>query len=137
LYKEEVRLSLVVDTSVIIAVITNESHKSKLIKISKGEELIAPSSLHWEIGNAISAMFKRKRITLSQALEAIENYSLIPLRLIEVDLIRSLELAKKLDIYAYDAYFLECARYLNLPVISLDNKLISASKEIGINVIEV
>ena len=54
-------MSLVVDTSVIISVLLNEKSKSKLIKITKGENLIAPSALYWEIGNAFSAMFKGKR----------------------------------------------------------------------------
>jgi predicted nucleic acid-binding protein len=115
----------------------NESSKIRLIKITKGEELIAPSSLHWEIGNAISAMFKRKRISLSQAQKAIEAYNSIQKRLMDVDLIRSLELSKELNIYAYDAYFIECARYLSLPLVSLDERLINASKGIGINIIEV
>jgi len=61
---KEGSMNLVVDTSVIIAVITNEEHKRQLINLSKGADLIAPPSLHWEIGNAFSAMFKRKRISL-------------------------------------------------------------------------
>jgi predicted nucleic acid-binding protein len=52
-------------------------------------------------------------------------------------LANSLELAKKLNIFAYDAYFIECARYFNMPLISLDTRLIKASKEIGINIVEV
>ena len=54
-------MSLVVDTSIVISVITNEKSKSKLIKIAQDEDLMAPSSLHWEIGNAFSAMFKRNK----------------------------------------------------------------------------
>jgi predicted nucleic acid-binding protein len=53
---------IVVDASAIIAVILNEPEKSKIIDISDDSLLIAPSSIHWEIGNAISAMFKRKRL---------------------------------------------------------------------------
>jgi len=80
-------MSLVVDTSVIISVIINEKSKSKLIKITEGENLIAPSSLHWEIGNAFSAMFKRKKIEIDSAKKAIEYYKMIPLRLVDVDII--------------------------------------------------
>jgi len=64
-------MGLVVDTSVIISVITNEKHKQQLIKITRGEELIAPESLHWEIGNAFSAMFKRKRIDINRTRRAL------------------------------------------------------------------
>lgn len=67
LYNLILIMSLVVDTSVIISVITNDKHKLKLIKITRGEELIAPESLHWEIGNAFSDMFKRKRMEIKPA----------------------------------------------------------------------
>ncbi|MFQ5648976.1 MAG: type II toxin-antitoxin system VapC family toxin [bacterium] len=67
-------MKLVVDTTVIIAVITNEKHKDKLIELTKGSELNAPQSLHWEVGNAFSAMFKRNRITYQQSQE-ISKYS--------------------------------------------------------------
>jgi predicted nucleic acid-binding protein len=82
-------MSLIVDTSVIISVITNEKSKSKLIKITEGEDLISPSSLYWEIGNAISAMFKRKKIDLKTAKKAIEYYKMIPVRLVDVDINKS------------------------------------------------
>jgi len=67
-------MSIVVETSVIISVITNEKSKSNLIKITQGEDLIAPSSLHWEVGNAVSSMFKRDIITFSLAEKAIKYY---------------------------------------------------------------
>jgi predicted nucleic acid-binding protein len=57
-------LNIVVDTSVIIAVISNESQKDRLIELTKGADLVAPPSVHWEIGNAFSAMLKRGRLTL-------------------------------------------------------------------------
>jgi hypothetical protein len=65
-------MNLVMGTSVIIAVITNEDHKGQLIGISKGADLIAPASIHWEIGNAFSLMFKRNRIGLERATSALE-----------------------------------------------------------------
>lgn len=45
---------------------------------------------------------------------------MIPLRLVEVNLFSSLEISKRFNIYAYDAYFIECANNYNLPLISLD-----------------
>lgn len=60
-------MKLVVDTSVILAVLLNEPHRQKILDITKGAELYAPASLHWEIGNAFSAMFKQNRLTLDQA----------------------------------------------------------------------
>lgn len=130
-------MNIVVETSVIIGVLMNEKSKPKLIKMTKGEELIAPSSLHWEIGNAFSAMFKRKRIELDLAKEALDYYLMIPIRFVDVDLFKSLEIAKKYNIYAYDAYFLECARQYNSPLITLDDGLKNIANQMSINFIEV
>ena len=66
-------MNLVVDTSVIIAVIANEPEKPALVARTQGTELFAPRSLHWEIGNAFSAMLKRQRITLEQAQAEVSN----------------------------------------------------------------
>jgi predicted nucleic acid-binding protein len=130
-------MSLVVDTSIIISVIINEKSKPELIKITEGEDLIAPSSLHWEIGNAFSAMFKRKKIKLKQAERAIEYYKLIPIKLVDIDIYKSIELSYQLNIYAYDAYFLECAKSYKSPLLSIDNKLQELAKQLNITVIEV
>ncbi len=130
-------MSLVVDTSVIISVITNEKHKTQLIKVTRGEELIAPEALHWEIGNAFSAMFKRNRIDIKLAKKALKYYQKIPLRFVEIDLDSSVEIAHKYSIYAYDAYFIECAKRYNLSLLTLDSKLINIGKKVGIQVKEV
>ena len=130
-------MSLVVDTSIVIAVLTNEKSKDKLIRATKGEELLAPSSLHWEMGNAFSAMFRRKRITLKLAKQAMNYYSTIPLRFQEVDIFKALEIAYNYSIYAYDAYFLECSRRNNSALITLDESLKIIAKKMKIKVIEV
>jgi predicted nucleic acid-binding protein len=67
-------VDIVVDASVIIAVIVNEPSKSNIVQAAQGASLIAPASISWEIANAFSAMFKRNRITLDEALTAIDIY---------------------------------------------------------------
>ncbi len=106
-------MEMVIDTSAIIAVIANEPSRGALIAVTKGVSLIAPSSVHWEISNAFSAMLKRKAVTLQQALQAIGSYHQIPLRFLDVELTDSLRLAAELNIYAYDAYLLRCAQKYN------------------------
>ena len=132
-----IAMNVVVDTSIIVSVITNEEHKQQIIKITKGTDLIAPLSLHWEIGNAFSAMFKQKRITVDQALTALSAYKKIPIHFVDVDLELALKLANNLNIYAYDAYFLECALNYNCPLLSLDQGLVEAAHKAGIKVKEV
>ena len=130
-------MNFVIDTSVIIATITNEKHKKQLVKITKGTDLIAPASLHWEIGNALSAMLRRKRISLEEARLALNHYSKIPIRFHEVDLNSALTIAEQLNIYAYDAYFLSCALSLKTCLLTLDQQMISKAKKIRVKVKEV
>lgn len=130
-------MNIVVDTSIIIAVITNEPHKQNLIKLTRSATLFAPESLHWEVGNALSAMFKRDRVTLSQANGAIEAYQRIPIQLVSVDINSSLEWAHRLKIYAYDAYFIECALTCKAPLLSLDQGLNRVAKVAGIKIKEI
>src|SRR5687767_9614755 len=113
-------MNLVVDTSVIIAVIANEPEKATLVAQTENADLFAPRSIYWEIGNAFSAMLKRQRITLEQAKSAIQVYRQIPLNLLDVDLTQALELAGRLNIYAYDSYIIACAVNQNCSLLSLD-----------------
>lgn len=130
-------MKLVVDTSVVIAVITNEQHKRNLIQITRGAELIAPSSLHWEIGNAFSSMFKRNLITIDEARKALALYKTIPIHFIDVDIYKAIEIAKNQNIYAYDSYFIVCAIDFNSSLLSLDSGLVEAARNEGVSIIEV
>ena len=130
-------MKLIVDTSVIIAVIANEPEKPALIAATQGFELVAPYSLHWEIGNAFSAMLKRNRITLQQAEAALELYQQIPVTLVDVDLKQALELSNRLKIYAYDAYLIACALNQGCDLVTVDGGLSYAAKAAGVTVVEV
>lgn len=130
-------MDIVVDASIIIAVIVNESSKPAIIQATQTADLIAPASIHWEIGNAFSAMFKRNRITLEESLEAIEIYKQIPIRLVEVELEEALGIAKQWNIYAYDAYLLRCAQKYNAALFSLDGTLLTIAEQFKLKVIRV
>jgi len=127
---------LVVDTSVILAVVLNEPSKATLIQLTNGVDLIAPASLHWEVGNALSAMFKRKRLTREEALQALIEYRKIPIRFLDVALEDAVTLASQFAIYAYDAYFIACARTQSVALITIDNGLKVAARTAGIAVLK-
>ena len=130
-------MELVVDTSVIIAVLTSEPERAALVKQTRGAELVAPKSVHWEVGNALGAMLKRKRISLDQALQAVDSYHQIPLRMVEVDLEAALEIADTHGIYAYDAYVIGAALRQRCALLALDKGLLRAARAAGCRVIEV
>lgn len=129
--------NIVIDTSAIIAAIAGEPERDLLIKHSQGANLLAPPSVHWEIGNALSAMFKRQRISLTQALKAISAYQQIPIRFVDVELDESLRVADDLGIYAYDAYLIQAASKYRSPLLTLDSYLIECAKKMKARVIEV
>jgi predicted nucleic acid-binding protein len=130
-------MKLVVDTSVLIAVLTDEPEREKIVGQTKGADLLAPSSVHWEVGNALAAMLKRKRIQREQVRAALNAYGQIPIRFVDVDLTEALEVAADYDLYAYDAYIIACARENQCGLISLDRGLLHAAKTARVHVVEV
>ena len=130
-------MRIVVDTSVVIAVIADEPEKTRLVELTKGAVIAVPPSVKWEVGNAFSAMLKRSRLTLEHAIDAIDLYQSISLEIVEIDLKAAVRLAAKYNVYAYDAYILQCAIENELPLISLDRNLIDIARQEGIQVIEV
>ncbi len=128
---------LVIDTSALIAVVTSEPERSALVRATRGADLVAPSSVHWEVGNALSAALRRRRATLEQLLRAVEAYESIPLRMVDVDLASALEIAAEHSLYAYDAYVIACARAQRAPLVTLDRALARAAEAAGIALVEV
>ena len=131
-------MEIVIDTSAIIAVITGEPEKDKLIELTKGMTLLAPESVYWEIGNAFSAMLKRRRATLDKIKMALGVFEKIPIRYIQdIELDKALEIANRANIYCYDAYLLRCCMKYKAPLLSLDKGLIRVAKDMSIEVLEV
>ncbi len=130
-------MDIVIDTSALIAVIVNEPERKAIIRQTFGHTLIGPGSIPWEVGNAFSAMFKRGRLTLEEALKGLQIYENIPLRYAKTDITHSLKIAQQIDMYAYDAYFLDCAMRHDVPLLTLDRQLLKAAKILNVAVLEV
>jgi predicted nucleic acid-binding protein len=130
-------MELVIDTSALIAVIVAEPERDTIIEITKGNTLIGPGSIPWEIGNAFSAMFKQNRVSMKEADKGIEIFNTIPIRYIEPDFSKILYLSKENNMYAYDAYFLDCALRHKAPLLTLDKKLRVIAENLNIETLEV
>lgn len=129
-------MDIVVDASTLIAVIANEPEKVNLISATRGANLLAPVSVHFEVGNAFSAMLKRRRITLQQCLDALEVYAGIPVRMVDIELENSVQIAARLGIYAYDAYLIRCGERYRAPLLTLDRALREHAHSYGVQVLE-
>ena len=130
-------MELVIDTSAIIAVIVHGSERESILEQTVGAELTTPSSVHWEVGNAFSAMFRRGRITLDQAIQALRSYERMTFRYVDIELVQSLELSRRLNLYAYDAYVVACALNSRSSLLTLDRKLATAASSVGVRLLEV
>jgi predicted nucleic acid-binding protein len=130
-------MNITIDTSALIAVIGNEASKPKIIAITKGCSLFAPASVHWELGNAFSAMFKRRQSSVTLARQALTVYREIPIKFIDVPLEKALELSHAHNMYAYDAYLIQCAQQTSTSLLTLDNELKVAAENAGVHTLEV
>ena len=127
---------IVIDTSAVVAVILDAPEKPLLIRLTQDAVLVAPSSVHWEIGNAFSSMMKQRKLTTELAARAMDIYESIPVRYIDIDVKASLMIAAEHRLYAYDAYLLECARARRAPLLTLDRSLARIAAKMTIEVLE-
>jgi len=128
---------ITIDTSALIAVIGNELSKQSIVDLTANCSLYAPASVHWEIGNAFSSMFKSQRLDIKTAQRALSVYSGIPIKFIDVPLQATLEICKAQNIYAYDAYLIQCAQQTSTSLLTLDNGLKLVAQQVGVHVLEV
>ncbi|MDP4031292.1 MAG: type II toxin-antitoxin system VapC family toxin [Pseudorhodobacter sp.] len=130
-------MDIVIDTSALIAVIVGEPERNRIVELTIGNTLIGPGSIPWEIGNAFSAMFKQNRLTFDEAQKGFLIFDNIPLRYIKPDFVNAIKISKQANMYAYDAYFLDCAIRHKAPLMTLDRKLKTAAQNLNVETMEV
>lgn len=128
---------VVVDASVVLAVILNEPEKKAIIRATEGRDLLSPGCLKWEVGNAFSAMLKRNRLGYKDVQKAIQIFSTIPIKEIEVDLSDALSICASHQIYAYDAFYMAVSKRQSRPMLTLDGRMAEIAQREGINVEEI
>ena len=130
-------MDVVIDTSALIAVIVGEPERHRIVELTTGNTLIGPGSIPWEIGNAFSAMFKQNRLTLEEARKGLLIFDHIPLRYIQPDFVHVLKISKQANMYAYDAYLLDCAIRHKAPLLTLDRRLKTFARKLNVEIMEV
>jgi len=129
-------MKIIADTNIFIAVTLNEPEKGKIIRLTKGHDLIAPDVLSFEIGSALTTLMKKSALKKEEVVSVWELIRQIPVDLRHTDIQSALKIAIKFNIYAYDAYFLECAFNLRSPLLTLDLGMQRVAREIGITILE-
>ena len=136
-YEKGTAMNIVIDVSAILAVIVDEPEKNRVVEMVTGHNLVGPGSIPWEIGNAFSSMLKQRRIGIAEARQGLAIFQSIAIRYLAVNLDNALSIAHSANLYAYDAYFLDCAARHAAPLLTLDRPLKRAADQIGVHVLEV
>ena len=131
-----VRMKITADTNTFLAVALEEPEKNKIIQLTIGHNLAAPEILPFEIGNALTAMMRKRTIKADELTSAWDLVQAIPVELQHIDIRSALEIASRFNINAYDAYFIECAISLRSPLLTLDQQMKKVGQKIGINILE-
>lgn len=129
-------MRIVADTNVFLCVALAQPERSRIISLTQGHELIAPSILPFEIGNALSALARRNSLTAELVRDAWKVTQSIPVQLRDTQVLPALDIAMQHKIYAYDAYFLECALAARSPLLTLDKGMRRVARELNIHVWE-
>ena len=129
-------MKIIADTNAFIAVALNEPEKDMIISLTEGHDLVAPEVLPFEIGNALTAMMRRNVLEVDEVILAWDMIQQIPVDLRRIDIRAALDIATQYNIYAYDAYFLQCALNLRSPLLTLDRQMKGIAQKIGIQIME-
>ncbi len=130
-------MDIVIDASAILAVIVGEPERDRIVEMTAGHNMVGPGSIPWEVGNAFSSMLKQHRVGIEEVRQGLTIFQSIAIRYLAVDMQNALSIAHAANLYAYDAYFLDCAQRHAAPLLSLDRPLKRAADKIGVHVLEV
>ena len=128
-------MEILLDASAIMAVIVDEPERDIVIALTKIAEIVTPNVVSFEVANGLTKMMKRKIIDRENMINAFRYFKKIPIKPVEVDVEKSLEIAWEYKIYAYDAYYLETAKRLKLPLLTFDSAMSRIGNEMGINIL--
>ena len=129
-------MKIVADTNTFLAVALCEPEKEALTLAVAGHHLVAPEVLPFEIGNALTAMVKKKALEPKYCRDAWDAVASIPVELCQTDMAAALDIAISFNTYAYDAYFLECALRFRAPLLTLDRRMKRIASDLRIEIVE-
>jgi len=128
-------MEILIDACAIMAVIVKEPERDIVIQLTQNAVMVSPNMISYEIANALTKMMKKKVIEKERMVSAFGYFKKIPIKTIEIDIEKALEISWDFKIYAYDACYLEAAKRLVLPLLTFDGNMIKVGKELGIKII--
>jgi len=129
-------MKIVLDASAIMAVLVDEPESDFVVNNTQNAIIVSPNIISFEISNSLTRMMKKKIIANKEIIfNIIKSFKQIPIELDEINLEKALEIAWNYKIYAYDAFYLETAHRLNLPLLTFDSGMKKIGKEMGVTIL--
>jgi len=128
-------MEIVADASVFLAVILNENDREWVIHKTTGKGIVSPEVMPYEIGNALITMKRKGRLHDREILRAFDLSQRIAVKLVSVNIHEAIKMAMRFNIYAYDAYYLQCCIENKSSLISLDNRMCDIAGNLEIKVV--
>ena len=122
------RLPLVVDCSVIAAVLFDEPNRDAAARALSGKDLFAPELVADEL---VSVAVKKSRNGLDAVVrQALDDFAELELTRCRGDVRAQCRLALEYDLSAYDAAYLWLAAELGAPLATFDGRLGAAARKL-------
>ena len=116
------RAPLVVDCSVLVAVLFEEETYERAVELIIGKTLFAPNLLSHETVN-VALKKRRLGVAASDIAQALSDYASYDIELRQTDSLAQYELAQRYNLSGYDAAYLWLAAELKAPLATFDEKL--------------
>ncbi|MBL8225320.1 MAG: type II toxin-antitoxin system VapC family toxin [Chromatiales bacterium] len=123
------RSPLVVDASVVAALVFEESDGDKAEAMLAARVLHAPFLLDHEMASVALRKLQREQLSASKATSALGAYARMGIECHAVDVAGVVELARRYGLTAYDAAYLWVAEQVGAPLATFDQQLAKAARE--------
>ena len=128
-------MKVVSDASAFLAIVLNEYKRDWVIKKTAGLNIVSPEVLPYEIGNALIALKRKGRLNEQEIIRAFSISQNVAVDLVPIKIHEAIKTAIRCNVYAYDAYYLQCCIENSLPLISLDDRMCEVARDLGIKVV--
>ena len=129
-------MKFVIDASVVVAVVLGEPEREWAIESTRKGMALAPRSLPFEIGNALTGLVKRRCLSPEGMYAAWTAASAFRVTLRDIDIGAALRVAAANSLYGYDAYMLQCATETKATLMTLDRRMAAVARSMGLVVLE-
>ena len=123
---------IVLDASAWLAVLLNEDNADWARELIEKRPLYAPELVRYEAANGLLYACRKRRLTMSKSvLEALLNVvGDFPIQVVSVDIWwkESVRLVREHSLTFYDASYVAVAVVLEMPLLSLDEKILDVMK---------